>query len=111
MPLPGSILHQPRIAGAELMQRPIAQPDLNAALNADDILPPRRRVPVNKVTRIPLRERNARRPPRLRQLRKTRQTLLLNMRLPIIPGKHPVNPHNRLLKNSLHVGIAPRRFP
>jgi len=49
MPLASQVFGQIHVARSKPMHRPVTEPDLHLACERDDELPPRRRVPIQKV--------------------------------------------------------------
>ena len=68
VPLAGGVLDQKDFAGADDPLFAVARGDLDPGIEVDDVLPPRRRMPVEVVIRLYLAEDDAGRRQPLRQL-------------------------------------------
>src|SRR5215472_10224209 len=68
MPLAGDVLHQQHLAGTDHPLLPVARRDLDAAVEVDDVLPARRRMPIEVVVAAGLTKDDARRGHAPRQL-------------------------------------------
>src|SRR5258707_9354390 len=100
--LAGGVLDQDHLAGADHPRLAVAGGDLHAGVEIDDVLPARRRVPVEIVVRLYLAEDDAGGGPPLGQL--AGAALLdpfdldvAEMRLALGIGIKVVDPHRRLL--------------
>src|SRR5438128_7771720 len=87
------VLDQARVAGAEDMLGPVAQPDLELAGEDDHELSARRRVPVDVATDRPVAERDLGRGQAGRPLLGLGQIDRLDVRLPVGPRVESVRSH------------------
>src|SRR5216684_2478945 len=71
MPLARGVLDEDHFAGADDPRFAVARGDLDAGIEVDDVLPARRRVPVEVIGRLDLAEDDAGRRQPLRQLAAT----------------------------------------
>src|SRR4029077_3511730 len=119
MPLAGGVLDQDHLAGADDPRFAVARGDLDPGIEVDDVLPARRRVPVEVVGRLDLAEDDAGRRQPLRQF--AAAALLdpfdldvAEMRLAVRIGVKIVDPHRAISSGELGgaiVAALARRAP
>src|SRR5439155_4272744 len=108
VPLAGRVLDQDDLAGGDRTALAVAGGDLHTGVEVDDVLPPRRRMPVEVISRRDLAEDDAGRRQPVRQLAPPRlldpfDLDIPEMRLAVWIGIEVVYPHRRI---SLEVGFA-----
>src|SRR5262245_65386368 len=95
--LAGGVLDEPGVAGAEDLRGAVAEPDLEVALEDDDELPPRRRMPVDEAADGILAEDDLRRRQALDPVGVGREIDHLEVRLPVRARKESIRSHPRHL--------------